>query len=203
MKRSLLNAAVVLGIVLGTQNRSHAGLAATLVDSNGNANSATVAAGATFDVLVELATTDSLVSGQFTLADLSSSGLFTLESVAFNGSLWDTSAGVTLDPSIQAITSLTGFRTDDIGSIANDLALGTGVGTIDIATLTLSIDAAAAAGTYLLNLDNLVFGDTNFDQIAADGGQAYEMTVVPLPGAGVLMMIGLLIVGVRRRRSLQ
>lgn len=189
----------MLTIGLGIhQTAKAATVTASLRDAFGDPSSTILQPGDTFDVNVLLDSTVSLTSAQFNTRESSASGYFTLNSVVFDDNLWDVNTVV--DPTVQSLDSTNGFTSGDIGTIADNLLSGTGTGQLALVTLNLSIDPAAADGTYTLNLTGLVFGDTNFAEIQSVASGPDYHVVVPEPGALGLLLLGAILLILRCRR---
>ncbi len=187
-KRAIAIVAMLCGFCLPT-NLTASTLSASLVDSLGDPHAVAVSPGDTFDITVELSVAESLVNGEFRIKELSQSGIFTLDSVAFTDTDWN--LGIVLDPTTETLAAGNGYTSGVFGSIADDLVGGIGVGTFEFATISVAVDPLAATGDYFLNLSNLVFGDLNFIQIpSVDTGQDYRVTV-PEPASLLLLAAGL------------
>ncbi len=199
MKRSLLYA-VVLGVLTLPGRTALADLSARITDEFG-LDSIAVMPGSFFDVIIELDTTESLVSGQV-MIQASAPDIFTLESVSFDGVIWSDDAGDVLDPTPQALNAANANTSDDVGTFAVDLVSGTGIGIMDFVTIGVSIGAGAPLlETFTLNIVEPIFGNTNFEEVAnVTVGSAYQVNVIPAPGAVVLGMIGLGLIGRLKRR---
>lgn len=172
-----------------------------LVDDNGNPSQVTAAAGSSFQVKVRVDTDVSLVSGQLRLQEVtaSPSGYFTLTSRIVAGTPWDPSEAL----SFSSPDPLVGpsYKSQDMGTLAEDVIDGTGEGVFDFLTLDVAVSPFAMAGTYKLNLTDVVFGDTEYEPLPFDLGADYEV-VVPAPGAVVLGLIGLgMVSGLRKRMA--
>ncbi|NOX59391.1 MAG: CUB domain-containing protein, partial [Planctomycetes bacterium] len=197
MLKSVIISIAVLAVTGAPIHLRAATVSASIVDQTGDPNAVFVSPGDTFEIAVRLDTTESLISGEFRIQDLSQSGIFTLESVSFNDADWN--LGVVLDPTVEPLTSVNGFTSGVFGSIADDL-LG-GIGSFDAAIVGVSVDPLAADGNYLLNLSDLVFGDLTFNPISSVAtGQDY-LVVVPEPASGLFAIMGLGILVRRRSRQ--
>lgn len=199
--RKLLSCIIISAVVAISQAAALAGLTATIVDPTG-AHSIAVMAGSSFTVKVSL--TDSpnaLVSGQFKVQDVSSSGFFTINSATFNGTASPPSGWYEeLNPAPQSLASANAYTSDEFGATAYDLVNGVSTPD-DMLTLNISLSASApVGGTYDLNLVDLVFGNTNFDEESATAGMAFQVTTIPAPSAAWLGVIGLAVVAWTRRR---
>lgn len=175
-------------------------VSAELRDSVGDVTSTSVVAGSFFDVFVELTITGSpLTAGQFQIGSYDAvDGLFTVNSVTF-GPGWSNDPNFTLNPAPQTLGAANSYRTSDIGSIAEDLVIGVGPGTRVMATLQIGVSNAAVLGDYRLFVGSLNFGNLAFDPVQTESSEGgYRVSVIPAPGAALLGVIGLVLVGRRR-----
>lgn len=180
---------------------AQAQVTASLLDSTGDPHAVSVVPGATFDVFVQLDTNINLSSGQFKLIETTSpvSGLFTLNSIsAVNG--W--ADPPLLDPSPVGVPGSWPAGPDgDMGTVATDPV--TGVGSGPMLLLHLAINGTAAPGIYTLNLNDPIFGDTDFQPVATTLGIDYlvHVEVIPEPVSGTMAFLGFLTGLMRRRPS--
>jgi len=71
-----------------------------------------------------------------------------------------------------------------------------------LGTVGVTVSDAAEAGTFNLNVTNLVFGDTSFQAVPSTAGQNYQVTVIPAPDAALLILLGLGMVRWTQRRAI-
>jgi MYXO-CTERM domain-containing protein len=91
----------------------------------------------------------------------------------------------------------------DLGAGAADVTTNFPAGTYTLGTLSLLVPSTMPAGSYYLSLTGGVITDNTFGETAmADSASLLVWTTaaVPEPGAGVLAVIGVGMVGLRRRR---
>ncbi len=204
----------VLALALAVQQVATAGLTATIVDSvGGSPNSITVGGTYTWDIAIKLNTTDAMMGLQLRLKEItqgdSPSGNFQLNSVTFGNPNWDpsppayrwsTDAGNQVVPgSLPQTLAGPNYTSDLIGDLSADENNGTGTGEFYFATLNITLNNPVVGADYYLNLADIVYGDTNFDDYAGVAGTNYHVQVIPAPGAFVLGMIGLGMLGWVRR----
>jgi len=200
MRRSLV-CAITIGVVTSWALPVFASVTATITDAYGDPNSVSVLPGSFFTVVVELDTTESLVSGQL-MIQADAPDVFTLESVSFDNVVWSNDPADVLDPTPQTLNAGNSNTSGDIGTLAVDLVNGTGTGVIDFATIQVSVDENTLPATYTLDVVDSIFGNTDFEDIIGSSGVSYEVYVIPAPGAVVLGLIGLGVVGWLKKRFL-
>lgn len=215
----------VLALALAVQQVATAGLTATIVDSvvgpGKDPNSITVYGTQNWDIAIKLnATTGVAMMGlqlrlqEITLGD-SPSGKFQLNSVTFGNPSWDPPPPAYQWPDYQwssdseyhwVVPSLPqelnlgrNYTSDVIGNLSADEVNGTDPGEFYFATLNITLSDPEIGADYYLNLFEIVYGDTNFDDKAGAAPTPYHVQVIPAPGAFVLGMIGLGMLGWVRR----
>ena len=145
-----------------------------------------------FDLTVEVATDANLVSGQFYITDVGHTGTLTINSVTYNDPPWD-SGGALPFVGPQTLNASNGYTTTDIGAMALDLVNGV-TGTQTFITFNVSV-MPAAGQNYVLQLTNLFFGNTAWEEDPSTAGPAYQITVTPEPETAVLGFVSLCLAG--------
>ncbi|NLX12039.1 MAG: hypothetical protein GXY44_00085 [Phycisphaerales bacterium] len=192
----------MLGLSLGAVDAARGFPTLTIVDTVGDPNSVTVDRWESFNVLVHIDTDVSMVALQLRLQEITAvpSGSFRLNSVSFSTPPWSNDPGSQVVPALPDLMDGPDYKSGYILDLATDLVNGTGTGEFYFATINLTY-AGALMGEYRLNLSDILYGDTNFDDFTdALTGQDYIVTVIPAPGAAVLGMIGLGCVGWVKKR---
>jgi len=193
---------LTLGLSLGTVDAAWGYPTLMIMDMLGDPHSTTVQAGSPFEVLVQIDTTVSIMGLQLRVRETTAapSGSFELNSVSFSTLPWSNDSNDQIVPALPGLMDGPGYESDYIAHLADDLDNGTGTGKFLFATLNLTY-AGAFMGEYRLNLSDILYGGTNFDDFTdAQTGQDYTITVIPAPGAAVLGMIGLGCVGWVKKR---
>lgn len=205
MKRLLLRLGVFGALVLVWGGPALAGVTASIMDTVGDARTVGVVRGSSFTARIDLDTDTDLVTAEVKIQDVLSSGYFTLESVTFlgdpnAGTGWSNDPLDKFDPSPMVIlNSYNAGAHGLIGSLANDLENGT---RMDLAEITVSVDANAAEGWQELRLMDMVFADTDWNEVANPSTVGYDVYIIPAPGALLLGAIGLGLVGWLKRKRL-
>ena len=201
MKRALVSLSVFV-LLAGMQGTSSAGLTATIVNSADSSSLVALNGAGSFDVTVQLHANEPVTALQMRLQEItqgnSPSGAFTLNSVTFATPIWSANgSGMEFNPAPQSLTAANSYGTDPIGDLPTDENTGTATD-FDFATLNITL-SNSAQGDYYLNLVDIVYGDSDFNDQVGTAGDALHVQVVPAPGAVVLGMIGLGMVGWARR----
>lgn len=193
---------ITVGILLGTTAAAMGGMTATMLDTEGDPYRVIISAGSSFDVIVEVDTDVSLTALQLRLRETtdSPSGLFQLNSVSFNAPIWSDDSGDQYVPSLPALMDALSCKTDYFADIAGDLDYGTGTGAFHFVILNMTFTGPSTHAEYRLNLSDIVYGDLNLDEHAGMPGEDY-IVVIPEPLSVLLIIGGLSVLGLRRRRG--
>jgi hypothetical protein len=176
---------VVYGMVacalLGGLKPVSAGVTVTLVTAGGTGNSVTVAPGASFSVDIRLDIVDvPIVAAQVQLLAVIP-GVLDVVGGSYNATDWNPGLGaLPIDPE-----GLDPLGPRPIGSLPQADSIGPG--TTILATMELSVDTAAATGTYTLNATAIVAGDEAFTDISGTAGPDFNVIVSgggTTPGGG-------------------
>jgi len=97
--------------------------------------------------------------------------------------------------------TVSGGRSQTIGSLAANLNTGNGPGTSRQATVNVVLKANTPAGTYKLNFSDIIVSnlDQNFIETPGTPGADYSVIVTPEPAAFVLLATGTALLARRRR----
>ena len=194
-----LSYGVMFGLLMFWSGPALAGVSLAITDDLGDPGEVAVLPDSSFVVEVELDTTESLISGQL-MIQASASDIFTLDAISFDGLIWSTDPDDILDPTPEALTLANSNTSGDIGTLAVDVDNGTGVGIMDFVSIQVSVDESALEGLYTLQIVEPIFGDVPGDEVESSVGDPYEVTVIPLPAGLMLGLLGMGLVGWKRKR---
>lgn len=143
------------------------------------------------------------VSAELKVQDVMSAGVFELTGGAFNAAAgWDDSLPpLTTTPDLLNAGSSSNLS-QDIGTLVffNDQfqPIPVPAGTARFVTIDAIVKAGTPAGTYPLNLAEIIVGDTSFVSNAGTPGEDYVVEVTPEPATLLLLSAGGLLL---RRRT--
>lgn len=155
----------------------------SVLTAGGSGTSVTVAPGGTFSVDISLNIQDVLVVSAQTQLAAGAPNVLDVTGGAYNATEWDAAWGLPIDP-----MGLDPVGSGTIGSLPAGDYIGPTAVTV-LATIHLTVDPAAPAGTYTLNLINAGVGDDTFTDIDAIVGPDFIVTVsgsAPPGGGGTM-----------------
>lgn len=143
----------------------------SVLTAGGSGASVTVAPGGVFSVDIRLDIQDVVVVAAQAQLVAGAPNVLDITGGSYNAADWDASWGLPIDP-----MGLDPVGSGTIGSLPAGDHIGPTAVTV-LATIHLSVDPAAAAGTYTLNLINASVGDDTFTDIDAIVGPDFIVTV--------------------------
>lgn len=144
-----------------------------------------------------------IVTSQFFIEEVTNTGWATVTAKSWHSSFTEDFAP-TLDYTLHQppFTAYPGANHDEWGATDWSFMGVGGSGTsFTLLTLDIEISTSAQRGKGVrLNVTDLIFGDTWFNDVGATPGQDYVIAILPAPGAVVLGGIGLSMVGWLQRK---
>jgi hypothetical protein len=164
--------AILFTTILGCTCMAAGGVTMSVVTAGGSDTSATVAPGGSFSVDLRLDIQDvAIVAAQCRLV-AGTANVVDVTGGSYNGTDWDTGL-MALDIEPGGLDPLgQGF----IGSGPLTGSIGPAIETV-LATINLTVDPAAPAGSYTLNATEIVAGDTLFVDIGGVAGPDFTVVV--------------------------
>ncbi len=180
MNNRLQGLSVVL-LLAGLHSPAPGAVTMSLVTAGGSTPSVTVAPGGTFSVDIRLDIQDTLVVAAQAQFAAGTANVLDISGGTYTAAEWDASWGLSIDS-----MGLDPVGPAPIGSLPVADYIGPATVTV-LATVHLTVDPAAPAGTYTLNLINASVGDDTFTDIDAILGPNFIVTVsgsAPPDGGG-------------------
>lgn len=147
------------------------GVTMSVVTAGGSGTSVTIAPGGTFSVDMRLDIQDIVVTAAQAQLAAGTANVLDITSGTYNTTDWSASLGLPINP-----MGLDPVGPDPIGSLPIGDSIGPTIVTV-LATVHLTVDAAAPAGTYTLNVTAIAVGDDTYTDVDANAGPDFIITV--------------------------
>ncbi len=166
------SAVIVLMVSASCASTAAGAITMSVVKAGGTDTSVTVAPGGSFSVDLRLNIQDvAIVAAQCRLV-AGTANILDVTGGSYNGTDWDTGLmALNIEPGGLDTVSQ-GF----VGSGPLTGTIGPGVVTV-LATVDLAVDAAAPAGSYTLNVTEIIAGNTAFEDIGGVAGPDFTVVV--------------------------